>query len=146
MCGGSIIDNQYVLSAAHCTIPSKTYQGYEYVIDEVEVLAGLNNLNEDINSGSYSLHIADQIIDHPSYVDFYHFDITVLRVTPPFDFGSTARMGPICLPEPGFVSFYTEVFGSTGSVGRCHFVHYSGKSVTLDFLDFIKAKFQFGDC
>ena len=33
-------------------------------------------------------------------------------------------LGPIC----------TEVFGSTVSVGDGHFVHYSGKSVTLGFL------------
>ena len=37
----------------------------------------------------------------------------------------------------------TEVFGSDGSVGTGHFVHYSRKSVTLSFF---KAKFQFGDC
>ena len=37
---------------------------------------------------------------------------------------------------------YTEVFGSTGSVGDGHFVRYSRKSVTLGFFN---AKFQFGD-
>ena len=39
--------------------------------------------------------------------------------------------------------YSTEVLGSNGSVGDSHFVHYSRKSVTLDFFD---AKFQFGDC
>ena len=38
---------------------------------------------------------------------------------------------------------YTEVFGSTGSLMDGHFVRYSQKSVTLDFLN---AKSQFGDC
>ena len=37
---------------------------------------------------------------------------------------------------------YTEVFGSTGSVGDGRFVRYSWKSVTLDLFN---AKSQFGD-
>ena len=41
------------------------------------------------------------------------------------------------------VNVCAEVFGSTGSVGTGHFVLYSRKSVTLDFLN---PKSQFGDC
>ena len=41
-----------------------------------------------------------------------------------------------------FNELSTEVFGSTGSVGDCHFVRYSRKFVTLDFFN---VKFLFGD-
>ncbi|XP_046819420.1 chymotrypsin-2-like [Vespa crabro] len=73
-CGGSILDKNYVITAAHC-VSSKSK-------DNIQIVAGTNYLNDE-NS---SFHNVKRIIVHENYSpsDSWKNDIALLEVVEPF--------------------------------------------------------------
>ncbi|XP_026486403.2 trypsin CFT-1-like [Vanessa tameamea] len=80
-CGGTIINNRSVLSAAHCFFrePSNLFQ----------IRVG----STFANSGG-SVYTVSNIINHPSFT-LNNNDVSVLRVSQAFTFGNTVQVGQI---------------------------------------------------
>lgn len=82
-CSGSIVNNHWVLTAAHC------FDGRE--VGPITVMVGSNLLN----SGGF-FHPAQAIVVHPLYNDVtLENDVALLQTTTPFTFN--ARVQPIAL-------------------------------------------------
>ncbi|CAD0195007.1 unnamed protein product [Chrysodeixis includens] len=82
-CGGTILNNRAVLTAAHCTIGDP--------VSRWRIRVGSTNAN----SGG-SVHNSQQIINHPNYNSrTYDHDVAVVRISGTFSFNNNVRAGSI---------------------------------------------------
>jgi len=89
ICGGSILDEYHVLTAAHCTRKKKA--------EEIQILVGAQHLYTD-DEPYRQWHNVSEIIDHEKYDhDNSNFnDVSILRLKTPIKFNE--MIGPVCLP------------------------------------------------
>jgi len=91
-CGGSIVNANWMVTAAHCSVAS--ISGYE-------VVAGEHRLNQ--NEGSEQTRSVAQIIRHPNYnSNTLANDIAVWRVNQAFEFNQFVAAANVA--PPGFQS------------------------------------------
>ncbi|XP_071450630.1 serine protease ea-like isoform X2 [Hetaerina americana] len=118
-CGGTVISDRYILTAAHCV--TRLPAG----LNLVSVRVGEHNLTSPIDcqvdkdSKKYSKVCSpspqdiavERAIPHPRYVGkpTLHYDIALLRLKTPIDFTHDA-VRPICLP----VNYATQTENLTG--------------------------------
>ncbi|XP_065332837.1 trypsin-1-like [Cloeon dipterum] len=90
-CGGSIISDKYILSAAHCHDQNMTVEDLKVILGEHD------RCLQDKVTGIFSV---DKVLKHPSFrhTDFFA-DIMLLRLSMRISFNRVIR--PICLPPPG---------------------------------------------
>ena len=86
VCGGAIVNEFYIVTAAHC-VKDKTP-------DKLSVLVGIKNLKEE---NKVQRHMVEHCLAHPDYVALNHSDIAVCRMKMQFKFGNT--VAPIVLSK-----------------------------------------------
>ena len=106
-CGGSILNEWYIITAAHCL------ENPQYTTSKTTVCAGTFRLSEPCHQS----RTMDSIIFHPLYDNTtYENDIALVRLTTQLDF-SYFSLTPICLPNVNNPNDYPEVGTSAVSIG-----------------------------
>merc|ERR1719304_90985 len=87
-CGGTLISNQHVLTAAHCTAGSSA--------SGISVLLGEHRIDDS----SFNRVPLSKITDHPNYNNGnLDNDFSILTLATPVEFSNT--VAPACLPTSG---------------------------------------------
>jgi len=103
-CGGSIVNNNWIVTAAHCAVASVS--GYQ-------IVAGEHNLSQ--NEGSEQTRSVSSITRHPNYnSNTLANDIAVMRVNSPFTFN--ANVQPANIPNAGFTPATNVVAAGWGTL------------------------------
>merc|ERR1719193_2095744 len=91
MCGGTIINRRYVLTAAHCL-----YDKYnnKHPVSGVKVIAGEHDICDNVNEGGQLIEV-ERFIERSDYANNAN-DIAILKLKSDIQFG--ARVMPACLP------------------------------------------------
>uniref|UniRef100_A0A1B6M2R4 Peptidase S1 domain-containing protein n=1 Tax=Graphocephala atropunctata TaxID=36148 RepID=A0A1B6M2R4_9HEMI len=107
-CGGSLVTNQHVITAAHCIDPS-LLQGYQLY----EIRLGELNLNESVIDGTSPIDVGiERTIKHEHYNTVTKLnDIAIIKLKEKVQF--TDLIKPICLPP---TEFNTNTFLNHASV------------------------------
>jgi len=114
LCGGTIVNKRYIITAAHCT----KYKGATAI--KVEVVIGEHNWCDGETNEGGSWISAKRVINHPRYVDHprYDNDIAVLELSEDITF--TANIKPACLPTSAtkdYSNLAATISGWGGTIG-----------------------------
>ncbi|XP_045110216.1 trypsin-1-like isoform X2 [Portunus trituberculatus] len=94
ICGGTVIDQRWIMTAAHCT---HIYQSYQLI-----VVAGEHNLKR--KHGEEQTRNIETMIEHPQYnARTQEYDMAMIKLSQPLILDGVT-VSPICLP-PYFKQF-----------------------------------------
>ncbi|XP_054686376.1 coagulation factor X-like [Grus americana] len=106
-CGGTILNEYFILSAAHCI---KQYK-------DIQVLVGM--VDKEKEEPSRAMHRVEKIIPHAEFDNkTYDSDIALLKLEEPITFSEDVI--PACLPEKDFANniLMSQTFGIVSGFGR----------------------------
>lgn len=93
-CGGTILNEYYILTAAHCVSSITNGEIYE----NLTIAAGIYNLSEP----KQIVRNIDKIIIHPLWEKFrleIQYDIAILHLSQPIDLSANSSLSRSCLPS-----------------------------------------------
>lgn len=108
-CGGTILNELYILTAAHCLNQARRFK------------VRVGDRNTEKEEGNEMAHEVDVIIKHNRFNrDTYDFDIAVLRLKTPITF--RMNVAPACLPQKDWAeaTLMTQKTGIVSGFGRTH--------------------------
>jgi hypothetical protein len=107
LCGGSILNERYIITAAHCLVDKMNR------LSNITVCAGTNRLSDTC----HQRHEIQTIINHPSYNSkTFENDISLIQVKVPFNFTDTS-IARICLPNKARYDRYPKTGTDVIAVG-----------------------------
>ena len=128
LCGASIVDNKWVITAAHCIVESGFYYDEKNPGDDWSVVVGMDKLhNEKLGNGNKGTrYFLNKIVVHDTYKFNYitHADIALLKLSERLEYNEYVQ--PICFPD-----------GQTPAHGdMCHITGWGFTSGTGDALSY----------
>ncbi|MBN3303498.1 FA10 factor, partial [Amia calva] len=108
-CGGTILNEYYILSAAHCMNQSKSFT------------VVLGEYDTEKSEGREATHNVEKVLIHHKYIkETYNNDIAIIKLKEPIKF--TNYIIPACLPEKEFAEkvLMKEKDGLISGFGRMH--------------------------
>lgn len=92
ICGGSLINNKYILTVAHCV--SKYSDPAELTVRLRE-----HNINKPDQAKEINLNVAEIILHKNFAAPSVRYDIALLKLETPLSLSQLATVRPICLPS-----------------------------------------------
>ncbi|KAK8384252.1 hypothetical protein O3P69_009186 [Scylla paramamosain] len=110
-CGGSIINDRYVMTAAHCIYGmSETSSGLMVGVGD----HNMYSTNDDV-SGATRLVAVERIIQHPDYnTRTLDNDIALLKLSEVLDLSQYKELGAVCLPADDSKTYAGEQATASG--------------------------------
>ncbi|XP_010592341.1 coagulation factor X [Loxodonta africana] len=108
-CGGTILNEYYILTAAHCLHQAKRFK------------VRVGDRNTEKEEGNEMAHEVEIILKHNKFVrETYDFDIAVIKLKTPITF--RMNVAPACLPEKDWAesTLMTQKTGIVSGFGRTH--------------------------
>nr|XP_020020077.1 coagulation factor X-like [Castor canadensis] len=108
-CGGTILNEFYILTAAHCLHQAKRFK------------VRIGDRNMELEEGNEVAHEVEVIIKHNKFMlDTYDFDIAVLKLKTPIVFRT--NVSAACLPQKDWAeaTLMTQKTGIVSGFGRTH--------------------------
>ncbi|XP_032736902.1 coagulation factor X [Lontra canadensis] len=108
-CGGTILSEYYVLTAAHCLQQAKKFT------------VRVGERDTDKEEGNEVAHEVEMVIRHNRFVrETYDFDIAVIRLRTPITF--RMNVAPACLPQKDWAesTLMTQKTGIVSGFGKTH--------------------------
>ncbi|XP_036396299.1 coagulation factor X [Megalops cyprinoides] len=88
-CGGTVLNDYFILSAAHCMNQSRTF----YIV--------LGDFDREVKEPHEAVYEVDQVLTHRRYIpETYHNDIALIKLQKPIKF--SPYILPACLPDNEF--------------------------------------------